>query len=1084
MRNFTNFSQKILLNRFLSCSALLSGKSFSVNFFSRWLYYIKIFSETLSFLFPIKIKKRLFCANSLIHSEFHKWLTVRSIFLVVSISLSLLAVKCKMEPVDELKENFKNPPDTSRPGVYWYFMDGNLSREGMTADLESMRDAGIGSVLFLEVNVGIPRGRVDFLSDEWQELYKHAVNEAERLGIEVILGSGPGWAGSGGPWVKPEQSMRHLVASETRLKGPVKFNGDLPRPSPKKPYFGEGALTPSLKEKWNTYYEDAFVLAFPTPKNEKNIRDIDEKALYYRAPYTSREGVKPFLPVPAYYDEVPGAAIDIDKILDITDNLKSDGRLLWDVPEGDWTIMRFGLRNNGAVTRPAPAPGLGFEADKFDTTAFNAHFDEYIVKLIKKTGGNEGRETSGWTMIHIDSWEMGAQNWSDNFVEEFKQRRGYDPQKFFPAYLGKIVGSLEVSERFLWDIRQTAMELVIENHAGHFKELGRRYGFTLSIEPYDMNPASDLDLGAVADIPMCEFWTKGLGFNSSFSCIEATSIAHVYGRPVVAAEAFTADSREAWKMYPGNVKNQGDWAFCMGINKFMYHTFAHKPLGENYRPGMTMGPYGVHWDRGQTWWPLASEYHRYISRCQHMLRQGQATADILYLTPEGAPHVFRPPMSALEGDDVLPDKRGYNFDGCSPHALIEKAGVEDNRIVFPGGASYRVLVMPDFETMTPMLLEKIESLIMKGAIVVGAPPHKSPGLTDYPQCDDEVKNLAMKIWGTVKIPEEETEIKYGRGKVYWGGNYSKTDNDELYPNYGTIANLLGKMGINEDFQSLTGSIRYNHRITEDKDIYFVSNRSDSIVDDICTFRTARGIPELWDPVTGETRLLPEYTFKNGQISIPLRFDRSQSFFIVFDRKENKVKAKGLQKSNFLEVRQEAVIGGSWNVSFEPRWGGPDNIIFDKLIDWSVHPNQEVRYYSGSATYYKNFDLPDNIIQDDQSEIYLDLGKVKNIARLALNGNDLGIVWTSPWRVIITDVVKRKNNNLEIQVVNLWPNRLIGDEKLPDDGIKNREWPEWLLKNQPRESGRFTFTTWDFYDEDSSLLSSGLIGPVTIVKTSN
>ncbi|MCF6333011.1 MAG: hypothetical protein L3J11_06980, partial [Draconibacterium sp.] len=288
--------------------------------------------------------------------------------------LCLFVVACTNYQIDNLKKNFKNPPDSARPGVYWYFMDGNLSREGMTKDLESMKAAGIGNVLFLEVNVGVPRGKVDFLSDEWQELFKHAVKECERLGIEFTLGSGPGWAGSGGPWVKPEQSMRHLVASSTNVRGPAEFNEKLQKPDPRKPYFGEGALTASLKKQWKDYYEDVFVLAFPTPKVKRQIADADEKALVYRAPYTSRKGVKPYLPAPARFESIPGAAIDTSKIIDLTDKLQADGQLIWKVPEGNWTIMRFGKRNNGAVTRPAPTPGLGFEVDKFDTTAFNVHF--------------------------------------------------------------------------------------------------------------------------------------------------------------------------------------------------------------------------------------------------------------------------------------------------------------------------------------------------------------------------------------------------------------------------------------------------------------------------------------------------------------------------------------------------------------------------------------------------------------------------------------------------------------------------------------------------------------------------------------
>ena len=228
----------------------------------------------------------------------------------------------------------------------------------------------------------------------------------------------------------------------------------------------------------------------------------------------------------------------------------------------------------------------------------------------------------------------------------------------YPVYSGNIVESPEISERFLWDLRQTGQELVLAYHAEQVKKYSHLHGLGLSIEPYDMNPTADLELGAVADIPMCEFWSKGFGFNSSFSCMEATSIAHIQGQPVVQAEAFTADSKEAWKQYPGSMKDQGDWAFATGINRLFYHTFEHKPLNDSLLPGMTMGPYGVHWDRKQTWWPMVADYHRYISRCQFILQQGKPVADILYLTPEGAPQVFLPPPSALTGNDTIPDRKG------------------------------------------------------------------------------------------------------------------------------------------------------------------------------------------------------------------------------------------------------------------------------------------------------------------------------------------------------------------------------------------------------------------------------------------
>ena len=1006
-----------------------------------------------------------------------------SILLLFSCPLLSCNKKTGHSSKQQMREGFRNPPDSVRPGVYWYFMDGNLSREAMTADLKSMKEAGIGSLIFLEVNVGVPRGPVDFLSEEWQELFKHAVCEAESLGIEITMGVGPGWTGSGGPWVKPEQSMLHMVASSTEVTGPQLYKAVLPIPEPRRPFFGEEVFTEKLKQQWESFYKDEFVLAFPTPTQKKKIADSDEKALYYRAPYTSQPGVKPCLPAPANYPDTPSdSAIEKDTIIDLTDRLQPDGKIEWDVPPGNWTIMRFGTRNNGAVTRPAPYPGLGFECNKFDKAAFDAHFNEYIGKLIKKVGPHKTDSGAGWTMLHMDSWEMGAQNWTEGFRDEFKHRRGYDPLPFLPAYTGCIVGNLEMSERFLWDVRITAQELVLENHAGRIKELGRRYGFGLSIEPYDMNPCADLDLGAIADVPMCEFWSKGYGFNSAFSCIEATSIAHINGLPVVASESFTADDTEAWKQYPGVMKNQGDWAFCTGINHFFYHTFAHKAFFDKYRPGMTMGPYGVHWDRGQTWWPMASSYHKYISRCSYILQQGRTVADVLYLTPEGAPQVFRPPSSALAENEIIPDRRGYNFDGCSPSMLISKAGVRGHKIVFPGGASYKLLILPATETMTPELVDTIETLIKEGATVVGTPPLKSPSLVDYPGCDTRVRSKAEALWGGMKPPQTIAERRYGKGKIYWGGNLSDHDSGELYPQYDATASLLKKLGVSEDFET-SGPVRYTHRTTGDMDIYFVANREDRKVDADCIFHIDKGTVELWDPLTAEIRQLPNFTRQEGRTSVPLRFEAYQSFFIVFDKTEKPVTQQPAGRKNFPDMAYISDIEGPWNVSFDPKWGGPGNVVFEKLEDWTMRPEDGIRYFSGIAVYHKTFDLPGNSVIKDNAKIYLDLHEVNNMARVWLNGEDLGVVWTAPWTVDMTRALKSKGNRLEIEVANLWPNRIIGDERLPDDGVKDGKWPAWLIEGKPRTSGRYTFTTHRFYKKDSPLLRSGLIGPVRIMSVS-
>jgi hypothetical protein len=1138
-------------------------------------------------------------------------MTLPKITLPVLLSLLISA------GADDLSESFRNPPNSARPGVYWYFMDGNLSREGMTRDLESMKAAGLGHLVFLEVNVGVPRGPVDFLSEQWQDLFVHAVREAERLGIEITLGSGPGWTGSGGPWVKPEQSMQHLVASKTQLTGPGKFQGKLPVPPPHRPFFGD--VPAQMRPQWEAFYKDVAVLAFPTPANPATIPDIDEKALVYRAPFSSQPNVKPRLEAPAEFPEDPlNSAVPLDRVVDLTARLGPDGMLDWQIPNGSWTILRFVSRNNGASTRPAPDPGIGFECDKFDAKALDAHFADYAAKLLRKVGPRQ-RE-SGWTMLHIDSWEMGAQNWTPGFRAEFHKRRGYDPQPFYPVYFGFLMGSRELSERFLWDLRLTGQDLVIENHAEHLKKLGRQHGLRLSIEPYDMNPVNDFDLGAVADVPMCEFWS--LGFDTAYSCHTASSIAHVFGHPVVAAEAFTADAPEAWRFHPGSLKNQGDWAFATGINRLTYHTFAHKP--DESRPGMVMGPYGVHWDRGQTWWPMTGTYHSYITRCQHMLRQGRTVADMLYLMPEGAPNVFQPPASAFSGADRLPDRRGYNFDGCSAQTLVRLAKVRGGRIVFPGGATYQLLVLPNCETMTPELLNKLDSLVKSGATMVGNPPHRSPSLVDYPACDTNVALRAKAIWGNLRPPAAQAVRRYGKGRIIWGDTLFGTTADHplaimdaqwiwssqgkpeqaapvgavlfrrefnvptdrklasariemtadnsfaaslngtpvlegdnfhqiratdithamkrgvnvltvravnagnapnpagligvvllrfadgsqqlratdgqwtampveaateaskpvqvlgaapmspwrlappqitppLYPHYDLTAAVLRDLGVGEDFAS-AAPLRYTHRRTQNRDIYFLANCSDQPVQTTATFRVAAGNPELWDPVHSEIRQLPQFARTDGLTTIPLRFESHESFFVVFPTKPGPaIAASKESKMNFAGLTEIGEVDGPWDVSFDSGMGAPAQIQFEKLEDWSRRPEPGIKFYSGMAAYRTTFNLDVPPSQNLRSKIYLDLGRVEVMARVRVNGIDCGVVWTAPRRVDISHAVKATGNTLEIEVANLWPNRMIGDASVPGK--------------------QYTQTTYRPYKAGDPLLPSGLLGPVRLMTPS-
>jgi hypothetical protein len=376
--------------------------------------------------------------------------------------------------------------------------------------------------------------------------------------------------------------------------------------------------------------------------------------------------------------------------------------------------------------------------------------------------------------------------------------------------------------------------------------------------------------------------------------------------------------------------------------------------------------------------------------------------------------------------------------------------------------------------MTPELLSKIRSLVNDGATVVGLPPQKSPSLTRYPKCDEEVQRMAHELWGGNEAPATQETRSFGKGKVIWN-QALRDEADYLYPTYDYTARILASMDVPPDFESAGGQVRFTHRTMDDCDIYFVSNRSEKKMNDVCKFRTTGKKPELWNPMTGERRLLPDYAVTGKQTVIPLQFDVYEGYFIIF--RDHTTLKPSVAKVNFSAGKPIATIDGAWEVSFDPVWGGPEKITFDKLTDWTQHPEPGIRYYSGTAVYRKTFDAPET-----KSQICIDLGKVKHIARVRLNGRDLGVVWTAPWRVDATGVIKAKGNRLEIEVINLWPNRLIGDEQLPDDGIKGDQWPEWLKNGTPRTSGRYTFTTYKHYTKDSPLLESGLIGPVTIQST--
>jgi len=1145
----------------------------------------------------------------------------------------------------ELARAFLEPPDGAWPWVYWFVSDGNLTREGITADLEAMHRVGIHGVLYMEVDQYVPKGPARFLSPQWRELIQHAVKEATRLGITVNMNNDGGWCGSGGPWITPELSMQMLVWSETSLQGPKHFTGTLPQP-----------------KTVENYYQDITVLAFPTPASESvRMADRSPKLTYgadrksfdsaklidgnpgtvallplpqpgqpqylnieFAEPFTAQaltvasdgwnseiagalevsddgqnfRTIRPltlrwpvssanFQKVTARYyrillkpdlendwpesfakgiplgevelhpdlrmEDIPGKAaymrqdaygsepilspemtVRREQTVELTGKMDQKGQLTWDVPDGKWTVLRIGHTSTGKMNHPAPKESLGLECDKLSKKAIEAQFAGLMGKLLEDQAASGGKAL---TMTHIDSWEVGSQNWTPGFREEFQKRYGYDLLPYLPILTGRAVESREVSERFLWDLRRIVADLLLENYAGHMQELSHQHGLTLSIEAYGGGPLDEVAYGGRADVPMSEFWT---GQATGTWNKEMASSAHVYGRPVVAAESFTAVPDDArWQNHPYRLKPLGDLAFTQGINRFVFHRYSAQPWVDR-KPGMTMGPWGIHYERTNTWFEQSRAWLTYLARCQSLLQRGQFVADVAYLGSENAPNSF-PDRESM--DPAIPP--GYDFDDLPPEVLLKQVTVRDGRLVLESGMSYRILVLPPGRTMTPALLGKIKELVAAGATVVGPRPASSPSLADYPRCDNEVQQLAEELWGGcdgVSI----TESRFGNGKVIWGRSLAEVLG-ELHtpPDFACHYVALGEEIGEFQFPRAPDLVRYIHRHLGGDDLYFVASAVPEARRFLCTFRVKGKRPELWWPDTGRTETVAVYSERDDSTLIPLTLDPWGSVFVLFragaaplaDRVVS-IRREGVELSGLapkpapeiqlqhesvalypnsgggagyrLEVAQPGTyelktaagralkvqiselpnpveIGGPWELEFPKGLGAPERVTLERLISWTDHPNPGVKYFSGTATYRRKFELPAPMLARDHA-LYLDLGRVCVIAQAKLNGRDLGILWKPPFSVDVTDLLHAGANNLVVSVVNLWPNRLIGDDQLASDcewvqehwGQVLGRYPQWLLENKPSPAGRITFTTWKHWSKDDPLMESGLLGPVRII----
>jgi len=1078
---------------------------------------------------------------------------------------------------------FENPPLEARVRAYWWWLNGNVTKEAVTRDLEEMAAKGFGGALICDAggaeqdgNDQVPHGP-DFFSPAWRELYQHALREADRLGLEMSLNIQSGW-NLGGPMVPAEDAPKKLVWSETRVTGPTRIERPLPLPQhraelyrdvavvayPRKrdaapnkvpvtlsassgqldhpashgcdgssetfwvssgvaagkgpsrqrpewlefrfdkpvavagfsvqgrPGYGptEGELLASDDgTNWRSVQAFAvkgrqqptasfdsvraahFRLAFYNaadpryPQSPRNVQVAEarlvndggivlnvaearhrpiqmwaQKALHKALSFSAPDTTPLLEELPAEPGEEDTRAADV---VELTAQMDAAGTLRWDAPAGDWEILRFGCTLNDHCRVSTCSEGWdGYALDPFDKQAFATYWQQVVEPLIADAGPLAG---TALKYLHTDSWEVEVANWTPTLPGEFRARRGYDLVPFLPVIAGRIVDSRPVSNRFLHDFRKTMGDLAVDNHYRPFSEWAHRHGLLLHPEsggPHAV-PVDSLRCLGMNDAPMSEFWAWSwrhrVGDTNRFFVKQPASAAHTYGRQFVLAEGFTTIGPHWQETLWDNLKPAFDQACCEGLNRLVWHAFVCSPA-EMGMPGQQYFA-GTHLNPNSRWWPKSGPFFAYLNRCQFLLMQGRFVADAAYYYGDHVPNFAQ--LKRSDPARVLP---GYDYDVATEEVVLTRMSVREGQFVLPDGMSYRLLVLPERPAISVSVLRKVKELVAAGATVIGAKPQHATGLQNFPDCDAEVARLAKELWGDAAEPAGG-EHRCGQGRVIWGK---------------TAREVLLADGVPPDFEFTGGDaetvLDTIHRRDGEAEIYFVANRGNREEEASCTFRVSGKVPELFDPLTGATRPLSVYCQAEGRTTVPLRFAPCGSWFVVF-RKPAAAPAKA-EGSNFPAFTPAHTLAGTWQVRFDPRWGGPESVEFTELTDWTQRSEDGIRFYSGTATYRHTFDLPQSL-RSFAGRLVLDLGVVKQLAQVRLNGRDLGVLWAAPFRADATDAIRPTGNTLEIEVVNFWPNRVIGDQSLPEDQ-------------------RLTRTNVRKLTKDTPLVESGLLGPVQIL----
>ena len=1037
---------------------------------------------------------------------------------ILGVTLSISGISCSSDP---LESGFNNPSNQVQTSVYWYWISGNISEEGVKKDLYAMKEAGINRAFIGSMGVeGIetPYEKVAFGSEEWWKILHTALKTATELGIEIGIFNSPGWSQSGGPWIKPEQAMRYLTSTSCEIEGGKKISIQLDKPAkdfqdvrviafpalekadtvstgkvtfpkdPKRPYEVILKTKPGFTLRTISFYPsekpinttarlfaeqngaykliDEFVLdrfnaalnvgfdpyapvviSVPAIQASRFKVEVDattagselKDIILSSAPqierYPEKSLAKMFQTPLPYWEEYQWReqpaldnaswAIHSNQVLDISSCLAGD-QLTWEAPAGKWVIMRTGMCPTGVTNSPAEPIATGLEVDKMSREHVAAHFDAYMGEIIRRI---PEADRKCWKVVVQDSYETGGQNFTDDFMESFKSRYGYDPLPFLPVYKGYVVDSQDRSDRFLWDVRRLVADRVAYDYVGGLRDISHKYGLRTWLENYGHwgFPGEFLQYGGQSDEIGGEFWSFGdLG---NIENRAASSCGHIYGKQRISAESFTSGGRP-FNCYPAMMKQRGDRFFSEGINSTLLHLCISQPSDECV-PGVNAW-FSSEFNRLNTWYPHMDLFTSYLKRTNYMLQQGLNIADVAYFIGEDAPKMTGITQPALP--------KGYQFDYINAEVIERDLYVKDGLLTLPHGTQYRMLVLPELKTMRPELLKKIASLLNDGAVILGPAPERSPSGKDYGKADQQVKDLADSLWKGLDGKQTQA-IQRGKGWLLYGMNMQEA---------------LEKIGCVPDCQiPETSPVLYAHRQAEGKDIYFLSNQSDQEIEVTPEFRIKGKQPEWWDATTGKIRRLPAFEFTENGTQVSLRLAPFESAFIVF-RQTGKASAEGID-ANCPRPETWMALDKDWNVTFKDSIRGPKQAqSFDQLIDISTHPDESIRYYSGTIVYDKQI----SIDQLPAGNIYLNLHDIGVTAKVTVNGQYAGGVWTPPYRLDISEWLHKGENQISVEVTTTWQNRLIGDSCLP-------------------EQERTTWTACNGWSEKDPLQKSGLIGPVTL-----